>query len=974
MAHPTKPTQNGFSYEKGLPHQENAVKSILAVFDGAEPKNDNVAKNPELTFLNATKYAQNIANIQKIHNIESQFSDNSNVIDISMETGTGKTYTYTKTMYDLHRIFGIFKFIVIVPTLSIKAGTKTFLQSTALKQHFLQDFTGDYSNAEIKLYEVNSQKSTKNKKDAHLNVISNFTTADDNKIIHVLLINAGMINSDAMKASSSQAYSLNFENYDTAFGGLSATRPFVIIDEPHKFKTANVTWGNIEQLNAQYILRFGATFNDNFHNLIYKLTALNAFNDNLVKGVQAFIEEVDSDTKATIELIDIVDGKEAVFQLLSKNDKTTFKLQKGGDLSVIHEAIDELIIDKMNKSTVVLSNGQELKRGSKINPFSYSETLQDKMIQRAIKEHFKLERELLTEYDYKIKPLTLFFIDDITGYRDGNKITGSLRDKFESWILAEAKERLITETNPFYKTYLEQTIQDVSLVHGGYFSKDNSDSDEKIEQEIYEILHDKQSLLSLTNPRRFIFSKWTLREGWDNPNVFQICKLRSSGSTTSKLQEVGRGLRLPVNEYMARVKDKQFYLNYFVDSSENDFVKELKNDINKDYEETPPQKLENHLLERICASYKDENIITLTGKLFAANIIDGNLNFLSENSYLDLKNMFPNAFGGLRPNKIRSSTDEKHQRIPMREGKYEELKTLWEMINQKAILQYDIQSEKEFLALFLAYLTENKQKFQQTGIRTSVNRLSLNDDGLITVNEIHGYDDNFTPFNTLSYREFLDKLSQKTYIKISTLHRAFWEMKVELDIEKFLNMNTVNKIKKGFNQFLLNQSFSKFQLGYHVIDNKIHPTKFTDEKGMPKPVLVGDLGVHEDNAHNTAKNYLFDKIFYDSSIEQKNIVDEIEYVIVFTKIPKNSIKIPVAGGGTYSPDFAYIVKTKKGDILNFVIEAKAVNAEDDLRKTENQKIRHAEKLFSQINKDIKVKFETQFDTDKVQALIEQSLY
>lgn len=140
----------------------------------------------------------------------------------------------------------------------------------------------------------------------------------------------------------------------------------------------------------------------------------------------------------------------------------------------------------------------------------------------------------------KIKPLTLFFIDDIAGYRSGNELSGSLKDKFESWIRAEVRRRLKTESDPFYRDYLQKTLDDVSACHGGYFSKDNTDSDDRIEQEINEILHDKEKLLSLDNPRRFIFSKWTLREGWDNPNVFQICKLRSSGSTTSKLQEVGR--------------------------------------------------------------------------------------------------------------------------------------------------------------------------------------------------------------------------------------------------------------------------------------------------------------------------------------------------------------------------------------------------------------------------------------------------
>lgn len=154
-------------------------------------------------------------------------------------------------------------------------------------------------------------------------------------------------------------------------------------------------------------------------------------------------------------------------------------------------------------------------------------------MRKAVKEHFKLEKEYLTQRP-RIKPLTLFFIDDIEGYRDGNDIAGSLKTKFEEYVLAEANELLKIEKDEFYRNYLEKTIKDISSVHGGYFSKDNSDKDDKIEQEINEILHDKELLLSLENPRRFIFSKWTLREGWDNPNVFQICKLRSSGSTTSK--------------------------------------------------------------------------------------------------------------------------------------------------------------------------------------------------------------------------------------------------------------------------------------------------------------------------------------------------------------------------------------------------------------------------------------------------------
>ena len=174
---------------------------------------------------------------------------------------------------------------------------------------------------------------------------------------------------------------------------------------------------------------------------------------------------------AAVKLVEL-DGKEAKFELNEKDKKQTFKLAKGEDLAKIHPAISDLKIDKMNK-TVVLSNGLELKTGAVINPYSYSQTVQDAMMQRAVAEHFKLERALLAERapQPKIKPLTLFFIDDIAGYRSGNELSGSLKDKFESWIRAEATHRLETERDPFYRDYLQKTLDDVSACHGGYFPK-----------------------------------------------------------------------------------------------------------------------------------------------------------------------------------------------------------------------------------------------------------------------------------------------------------------------------------------------------------------------------------------------------------------------------------------------------------------------------------------------------------------------
>ncbi|RUO46299.1 type III restriction-modification system endonuclease [Pseudidiomarina aquimaris] len=962
---------HGFTFERNLPHQQAGVSAVLSVLSGAEAHlNSDAAKrllaNPEIAITDA-QYYSNIKIVQehnKIEHSQQHYDAESNIIDVSMETGTGKTYTYTKTMFELNKIFGLSKFIVVVPTLSIKAGTVNFLKSDALKEHFRSE------EREIKVYVVESQKkSKKNTKTFMPQAIHDFVEVSNfnKKYIHVLVINSGMINSPSLN----ETYDVGIFNnqFDNPFKAISAIKPFIIIDEPHKFPSGKETWKNIERFSAQYIIRYGATFNNDYKNLVYRLTAVDAFNNDLVKGIDAYIEDVIGDDDSSLKLIR-VDGSEATFELNENDSKSRFRLLKGESLSKTHSAIQDLSIDALNKTTVVLSNGIELKVGSSINPYSYAETLQDNMMRRAIKEHFKLERDFLTQKP-RIKPLTLFFIDDIEGYRDGKEISGSLKQKFEEWVVFEAKQLLKTETDTFYKAYLEQTIADVSCVHGGYFSKDNSDKDEKIEKEINEILHDKESLLSLNNPRRFIFSKWTLREGWDNPNVFQICKLRSSGSTTSKLQEVGRGLRLPVNEYMCRVKDHTFTLNYYVDFTEKDFVDSLVKEVNESsFQETIPSKLTQELKDKILGKYPDLSAIDLLMELLSKGIIDKNENFVDSDAYRCLKERFPQAFPvGVKPNKIKRADDRK-KRTKMRVGKFRELSQLWEIINQKAVLEYKIEDESELLTLFKNFLLTESEKFKKTGVLTRIEKFYIHDDTAMYKTSF-GDDEDFTKFSTMTYLEFLNKLTQEVFIKRSTLHRAFCGVKSTIDITEYMNIQTIRKIKSGFSKYLLHNSFNKFELGYNLISNKVHPTKFTDEESKPlEDVLSSDLGMHCDETRPPLDSYLFEEVFYDSELERLNITEgEITSVVVFTKIPKNSIKIPVAGGYTYSPDFAYVVKTTEGDYLNFIIETKNVDSNDSLRDEEKRKIRHAQELFNQISKDVKVEFKTQFADDQIVELI-----
>lgn len=964
----------GFTFEKNLPHQKAGVDAVLSMFIGAEPQLDDdqsirLLANPELVITKSQRRS-NIKAIHEFNGIEhnkEHYNENSNVIDVSMETGTGKTYTYTKTMFELNKAFGINKFIIIVPTLSIKAGTVNFLKSDALKEHFRE------TERELKTYVVESKKSSKKSTKSFMpQAIHDFVEANNynKKYIHVMVINSGMVTSPSMTEVYDRGLLDN--KYNTPVEAISAVKPFIIIDEPHKFPEGGKTWDAINKFNAQNIIRYGATFNEKYSNLVYRLTAVDAFNDDLVKGINTFIEEMVGDDVASLTLKKST-TTEATFELNENGSKTIIKVGKGESLAKTHPEIHDLYIESMNTKMVVLSNGVELKVNESINPYSYSDTLEDNMMRRAIKEHFKVEREMLTQRP-RIKPLTLFFIDDIEGYRDGNNISGSLKTKFEEWTLAEARTLLKTEKDEFYKQYLEKTIEDISSVHGGYFSKDNSDKDEKIEQEINEILHDKELLLSLDNPRRFIFSKWTLREGWDNPNIFTLCKLRSSGSTTSKLQEVGRGLRLPVNEYMARVNG-EFRLNYFVDFTEKDFVASLVQEVNQtSFKETVPSKLAQELEDKILSKYPGLEALDLMMDLLGKGIIDKSKKLLGANAYTQLKDLYPHAFpSGVKSGKIKVATEGK-SRSKMRVGKFDELKKLWEMINQKAVLEYKIASEDDFLKLFTKYLLEESDKFKKTGVQTRIEKVYMSNDTAMS-KTVFGDDDDFTKFCTMTYKEFVTRLSQTAFIKPSTLHKAFVAVQGTINITDYLNIQTIRKIKSGFSKFLLHNSFSKFGLGYNIISSSVHPTKFTDETGQAlKDVAASDLGVHADHSVPPLDSYLFEDVFYDSELEKLNITDgEIESVSVFTKIPKNSIKIPVAGGYTYSPDFAYVVKTSEGDYLNFIIETKNVEGKETLRKEEERKIEHAKELFNQISKDVKVEFKTQFADDVIYDLIKRSV-
>ena len=951
----------GFNFEKNLNHQTHAVDSTIGVFQDISliqpTETDKNYINPAFDFQTGNTYPNNIRTIKENNGgISEKIKRDSNIIDIMMETGTGKTYTYTKTIFELNKQYGIFKFIVVVPTLSIKAGTIDFLKSDSSREHFKEQY-----GKTLHLHVVESLKNGKSKKSYIPQAVTSFVNSGnfEKNSIQVLIINAGMINSDTMQKSFDKGL---FDKYTVPFDAIGATKPFLIIDEPHKFGTGNKTWENIQKMKPQFVLRYGATF-QGYENLIYTLTAVDSFNRNLVKGVIGHITEFDSGKNAIVKFIDS-DGTEASFELNENDKRKTVKLKKKDSLQTIHSEMSDLTIQNLNKSTVVLSNGLEMKKGDKINPYSYAEKLQETMIQKAIKKHFELEKEFLTR-DVKIKPLTLFFIDNIDEYRNKE---GYIKKTVEQLAKAEIENLLKVEQDVYYKGFLEKSLTDISAIHGGYFSKDNSEKDEVIEKEINEILHDKQEMLSLENPRRFIFSKWTLREGWDNPNVFQICKLRSSGSEISKLQEVGRGLRLPVNEYGNRVKDEQFYLNYFVDFTESDFVDKLVNEINQKSGaisiEVVPDKLSDIMIKKICELYETTEDELL--EVLDSNNVVTRTNSFKTGGFDFIKQNYPRIFEGVNSNKVRKATDPK-KKVVVRTEKYQELKDLWEKLNEKVILEYKFDNEAGFKTLFTDFLKAQKDNFTSDGINERISKIEIKDSKAVANEPESVYNRKTATISIMKYSDFLKELSKILNINIKTLHQSIID--AGTDINKYLNQTTLRVIKQNFDHYLMANAIDKFSIAYKKVSNNIHPTKLTDEKGnVLKEISASDVGVLFSD-EDVANSYFFDELYFDSDLEKSNIKTEIKEVIVFTKIPKNSIKIPVAGGKSYSPDFAYVLKFKDGEQkLNFIVETKDVNSKDGLRDEEKFKIKHAEKFF---DGKVKIEFRTQFSNNKIVDLIKE---
>jgi len=977
--------------ERELEHQQKAVDTLVSALDGVGITKPHFAYENPTFDCKDLRLSHNIMEIQK--NIRSDYHGNRDEgeylnLDVKMETGTGKTYVYTQTIYEMHKRYGFNKFIIAVPSLPIKAGTKQFVSDSYVKHHF-SDTCG--YNCDIELGVLESPKQKKKGFLAMPSPVRDFVTGscqNANKI-YVLLVNMHLLTNGNMLTRSDYDYLV--EGFDRPFNALRATKPIVIIDEPHRFSRDQKAYKAIvEELKPQMIIRFGATFSEvsvgrgrnkitfkDLNNLVYELNACDSFNQNLIKGVAKEHFEPLSQKEEKVKLVTVVAKTSATFHFKKRGEDTkTYILSNGDSLSIINPAFEGIIISAIGKNYIELTNGQTKFQGEEFNTDIYSSSYQEQMVKLAIQRHFETERQNFSSRQFKIKTLALFFIDDIASYResdDGKK--PYLKEMFER-LLLERLNSLIAELpdgENEYKEYLKASASDISACHAGYFSQDNSDSDEAIAQEVDEILHNKKKLISLRNldgtynTRRFLFSKWTLKEGWDNPNVFTIAKLRSSGSENSKLQEVGRGLRLPVDENGNRISNEEFKLNYIVDFTEADFAQKLVDEINGELPMTLVLSTDD--LDKV-AKTRNIDPDDLFTDLLIKKYINWNYEIRSENRDAFFAE-YPEFASGVNSNKVTDKNKNKSQQIKIRKAVYPELKELWETINQKYYLFFDSDLESEISQALYDILRKGDTfgnitiYSQRDEVTTDGKKMYLHEDSGVS----------YSIKKPLAYNEFIKRINNQTSIPITIIHDAMCKLTAEKTVlPEHINEYSATNIIRSFTDWRIQETQTRFR--YARSTQPVTETALTYKDGSPREMIkqgtVGTMFVEG----TPSKKYLYDKIAFDSPLEKDNIMmtgTGIDEVVVYGKIPKSSISIPTIVGENYSPDFMYVVKKNDGTKeLNVVVETKLVENKSTLRGTENAKIKCAEAFFKQLTIDgYKVSFHTQLSNKKVKQIIEE---
>lgn len=915
-------------------------------------------------------------------------------LDVEMETGTGKTYVYIKTMFELNRRYGWSKFIVVVPSIAIREGVQKSFEMTA--DHFHQDY-----GKRPRFFTYDSKQ------------LHNLESYSSDSGINVMIINVQAFNARGKDARRIYEELDEFQSR-RPIDVIKANNPILIIDEPQKMEGAK-TVESLKEFNPLFVLRYSATHKTE-HNKVHRLDAIDAYNQRLVKkiAVRGITTKGLSGTNSYLYLESIeISSKKPPIARIEIEQKTnsgikrvTRKLGKGDNLQELSnglEQYDGFVITDIDATLdkVTFTNGIEITSGVAHGDVNES-VLRRIQIRETIRAHFEKEKIL---FDQGIKVLSLFFIDEVAKYRQYNEqseaLPGEYATIFEEEYTAALNEFLELDDSA-YQRHLKQI--DTSHTHNGYFSIDkkgkltdpkisNSGEDKGLASDVsaYDlILKDKERLLSFDEPTRFIFSHSALREGWDNPNVFTICTLKHSDNTISRRQEVGRGMRLCVNQHGERIDNpvtahQTNVLTVVTNESYEDFVKGLQKDISTTLSSRPLKADEAYFTGKtITDEHGEKNEITPQQ---ATDIFF----YLVQNKYVDReKKITENYHQAKKEGKVAELPDDllpfqdsvfalidsvftegaipkpendRGQKLnPLNPDNFhkKEFQELWSKINRKAVYTVDFDSSE---------LIKNATK-------------ELNQHLIVKPLQFHirrGEQDDALDYDKLNRGDtFSVKENETNYSAHSINSGVRYDLIGQLAEHSELTRKTITQILKGldlpvFNQFKTNPEDFIHQASRLIKEQKAtaiieHLTYNPVDDYHEQDIFTANQEKVDVSNTFKANKHVFDYVVTESKSETNfaQQLDTSKEVTVYSKLPKG-FKIPTPVGD-YNPDWAIAFEEGKVKHIYFIAETKGSMSSLELREIEKAKIQCAHKFFDKISSD-QVKYDMVDSYEKLMNIV-----
>lgn len=999
-------------------YQTNAVDSVVDCFAGQSPNagiqyridpgrvavgtpqqrgllNDAGFKNPDIA-LSQAALLENIHIVQRRQNLPLSAALVSNKVcpinlDIEMETGTGKTYCYIKTMFELNQRYGWSKFIVVVPSIAIREGVFKSLEITA--EHFLEEYK---KRARFFIY---------NSKQLH-----NLESFSSDAGINVMVIN---VQAFAARGADNRRIYEDLDDFQSRrpIDVIKANRPILILDEPQKMEGAQ-TLKSLEEFNALMVLRYSATHKTT-HNKIHRLDALDAYNQKLVKkiAVRGISVKGLSGTNAYLylESIEVSTSKPPLARLeVEIKQKSGIikpvlrRLGKNDNLFDISEGLDQykgFVIADINAhtDTVYFTNGEEIQAGEATGDVNES-VLRRIQIREAVKAHFEKEQAL---FHQGIKVLSLFFIDEVAKYRrydENGENPGEYAQIFEEEYNLHLNEVLTLEDSP-YNHYLRGIT--AGKTHDGYFSIDKKTkrlvdpatgkkSTETDDVDAYDlILKNKERLLSLAEPVRFIFSHSALREGWDNPNVFVICTLKHSDNTISRRQEVGRGLRISVNQNGDRMDDPATVhqinvLTVVASESYKDFVTALQRDISDSLSERPRVADKAYFVGKVMKTEAGDLVVTED----QATDIEF---YLIQNGYVDKKRNITDKYheakkeGTLEalPDELKPYADQvltlidsvfSDVQLPLPENgrgakpnllnenfNKKEFKELWSRINRKAAYGVQFDSAELIDKCVKALEAELRVTPLQYTIHTGEQADVATHAGLkqgeafkLTATETDRYTNSI--HSAVKY-DLLGKIAEAVQLTRATV----------ASILRGVNVAVFAQFKTNPESFIAQASrLINEQKATAIIEHLVYdPIAETHDIDI---FTQGQSKQDFSKAGSPLKRHIYDYVITDSNIEREFVkeLDTSAEVVVYAKLPKGFfIPTPV---GNYNPDWAIAFHEGTVKHIYFIAETKGTMSTMELRKIEECRIECARKFFTKITSD-QVKYDVVDSYGKLMELV-----